>query len=82
MSNILLTRETNDKIVASFIDFGSISLAYSLGVSHFGLWAGLAYGLFDAWIVVWQRDRISNFVHRAGDAIRAVAPVKRKAAVL
>lgn len=56
-------------------------MAYSLGVTHFGMAAGMAYGLFDAWLVVWQKDRISSFVHKAGDAIRQIAPMKKKAAI-
>ena len=71
-----LLRETHDKIVASFVDFGSISLAYQLGVTHFGLWAGVAYGMFDAWIVIWQRDRISGFIRKAGLAIKQLSPAK------
>jgi hypothetical protein len=72
-------RETHDKIVASFVDVSSICLAYSLGVSHFGMWEGLGYGLFDAWIVIWQRDRISNFIYRAGVAVKQITPMKKKA---
>ena len=73
----VLLHETHDKIVASFVDVGSISLAYQLGVTHFGLWAGVAYGMFDAWIVIWQRDRISNFIRKAGTAIKHLTPAKR-----
>ena len=46
-----------------------------------GMAAGLAYGLFDAWIVIWQRDRISNFIHRATVAVKHIAPMKKKAAI-
>ena len=76
-----MDRETHDKIVASAIDFGSIFVAYQLGMAHFGLLGGLGYGMFDAWIVIWQKDRISNFVHKTGTLLRGIDNFKRKDAV-
>lgn len=70
--------ETENKIVGSLIDVGSIFIAYQIGLSQMGLVAGLCYGMFDAWIVVWQRDRISNFVRRATDYFRQFSPFRRK----
>ena len=54
-------------MIASVVDIGSILVAYRIGVSEIGLAAGLAYGLFDAWIVIWQRERIItslNYIYR------------------
>ena len=71
-------RETHDKIVASFVDVGSIFLAYQLGVSQLGPLAGLGYGMFDAWIVIWQRERIANAIHWTANALRNFGPFRRK----
>ncbi|MDG6998244.1 MAG: hypothetical protein JRN15_03925 [Nitrososphaerota archaeon] len=73
-----MIRETEDKIVASLVDVCSIFLAYQIGVSQLGLLAGVGYGMFDAWLVVWQRDRISNIIHKAGDLVRQFGPFRRK----
>lgn len=73
-----MIRETEDKIIASLVDVGSIFLAYQIGVSQLGLFAGLGYGLFDAWIVVWQRDRISHLIHWATNLMRQFGPFRRK----
>jgi len=72
-----MLRRTQDNIVASVVDIGSIFLAYQIGVSQLGLFAGFAYGVFDAWIVVWQRERISNFIHRAETFVRRLGPFRR-----
>lgn len=72
-----LLRETRDNIVASVVDLASIFFAYRLGVAQLGPWAGLAYGAFDAWIVIWQRERISDYVHRAANVFRRTGWLKR-----
>jgi len=73
----LLSR-TRENIVASFIDVGSIFIAYQIGISQMGLLTGLVYGVFDAWIVVWQRERISNYVQSAENLVRKVGPLRRR----
>jgi len=54
--------ELFENTVASLIDMTSILIAYQLGVSNSGLWAGIAYWIFDAFIVVCMRKPISRFV--------------------
>ncbi len=76
-----LLRETRDNIVASAVDVMSILFAYRIGVSQLGPWAGFAYGAFDAWLVVWQRQRISDFVHRTANVFRKTGLVKRRDAL-
>jgi hypothetical protein len=71
-------RETQDKLVASFVDIGSILLAYQIGMSQLGMWAGLCYGMFDAWIVIWQKDRIAGAIHRTGITLRTLGPFRRR----
>ena len=51
--------------MASFVDVGSIILAYEIGVNGFGIEAGLGYALFDAFMVVWMRKRIATIVRWA-----------------
>ena len=76
--SIGLFRKTQDNIIASFVDVGSMFLAYQIGVSQLGLSAGLAYAIFDAWLVVWQRDRFSSFIRRAENVIRHLGPFRRR----
>ncbi|MGI0081266.1 MAG: hypothetical protein ACRECH_16790 [Nitrososphaerales archaeon] len=78
---IELLRETRDNIVASVVDVASILFAYRLGVAQLGPWAGVAYGAFDAWLVVWQRQRISDYVHRLANSFRETNWFKRKDAL-
>ena len=59
----------------------SILLAYRIGVAQLGPLAGIAYGMFDAWLVVWQRERISDFVHRAINVFRRTGLFKRNDAL-
>jgi hypothetical protein len=53
-------------------------VAYRLGVEQLGLFAGIGYGIFDAWIVIWQRERISLVIHRTAGAIRSVRVMPKK----
>jgi hypothetical protein len=76
-----LLRETKDNIVASLVDVASILFAYRIGVSQLGAWAGIAYGAFDAWLVVWQRQRISDCVHRAANQFRKTGWLKKRDAL-
>ncbi len=52
-------------MVASVIDISSIMIAYTIGVTQSSFLLGLAYGLFDAFLVVWLRKPISGLVRRA-----------------
>ena len=58
------SKETHENVVASFVDIGSIFAAYTIGIHQLGLEFGLAYALFDAWLVVWMRKPITRFVKR------------------
>ncbi len=67
--------------MASFVDVASILFAYRIGVSQLGPWAGFAYGAFDAWLVVWQRQRIADFVHRTVNQFRRAGLLRRRDAL-
>jgi len=70
--------QTRENIIASIVDFASIIFAYKIGVSQLGLVAGLGYGVFDAWLVVWQRERISNGFKYLADRLEVRIPFRRK----
>lgn len=40
-------------------------VAYTIGISQSSILLGLAYGIFDAIIVVWMRKPLSRIVRRA-----------------
>lgn len=46
------------------MDIASIMVAYTIGVTQSSILLGLAYGCFDALIVVWLRKPISRAVRR------------------
>ncbi|MEM0287412.1 MAG: hypothetical protein QXG05_04465 [Nitrososphaerota archaeon] len=51
-----------ENAVASVVDVTSIFIAYTIGVNQMGF--GIAYALFDAWMVVWMRKRIFSLVKK------------------
>ena len=62
--------KTKDNIIASVVDFTSIVFAYKLGVAQLGIAAGLGYGVFDAWLVIWQRERIADGISLLSTKLR------------
>jgi len=76
--DLKLIRRTKDNIIASVVDVASIVFAYKLGVSQLGIAAGLGYGVFDAWIVIWQKDRIANGVRNFSYKIRDHSSFRRR----
>ena len=73
----MLTK-TRENLVASVVDVASMFVAYRLGVDQLGPWAGIGYGIFDAWIVIWQRERISLAIHKTAVAIRSFKVMPKK----
>jgi hypothetical protein len=76
-----------ENAVASLVDLTSIMVAYQIGAYNFGLGSGLAYGCFDAFLVVWMRKPISRFARwvnplRARDQVRLRVPGRGEAAFL
>jgi hypothetical protein len=74
----LLRDDTKENILASFVDMGSILMAYNIGMSQLGLVAGILYGIFDAWIVVWQRKRISDLMYRVVTRLRKTGLIRER----
>jgi hypothetical protein len=74
--------KTRDNIIASVVDFTSIVFAYKLGVAQLGIAAGLGYGVFDAWLVIWQRERIANGINSISDRLRYGYSFRRRSSAL
>jgi len=66
----LIEPKTKNNIIASVVDFTSIVFAYKLGVAQLGIAAGLGYGIFDAWLVIWQRERIAEGITTISSKLR------------
>jgi hypothetical protein len=49
-------------MVASAVDVTSIMVAYTIGITQSSILLGLAYGVFDAIIVVWMRKPLSRLI--------------------
>ena len=46
------------------MDVASIMIAYTIGITQSSILLGLAYGIFDAIIVVWMRKPISKAIRK------------------
>ncbi len=49
-------------MVASAVDVASVMVAYTIGLTQSSMFLGLAYGVFDAIIVVWMRKPLSRLI--------------------
>ena len=49
-------------MVASVVDVTSVMVAYTIGITQSSILLGLAYGIFDAIIVVWMRKPLSKLI--------------------
>ena len=61
---IKASQETYENLVATFVDVGSILIAYAIGVHQLNIFLGLSYAFFDAWLVVWMRKPITKRIRR------------------
>jgi len=61
---IELSAESVENLVATAVDMLSISVAYQLGISQSGFLIGFLYAVLDAYVVIWQRRRFTNLLHR------------------
>ncbi len=51
-----------ENTVASVVDITSVMIAYAIGVHQSSVFSGLAYGIFDAIIVVWMRKPLASLI--------------------
>ena len=52
-----------ENLVATAADMLSISVAYQIGINQLGLLVGLMYAVLDAYLVIWQRKRLTRLMH-------------------
>jgi hypothetical protein len=60
---IELSTEFVENLVATGVDMLSISVAYQLGISQSGFIIGFLYAILDAYVVIWQRRRLTRLMH-------------------
>jgi hypothetical protein len=60
---IELSAEFVENLVATAVDMLSISVAYQLGINQSGLVIGFLYAVLDAYVVIWQRKRLTKLMH-------------------
>ena len=56
------SQETFENVIATFVDLASIMVAYAIGMHQSSFLLGLAYGAFDAFIVVWMRKPMARIL--------------------
>lgn len=54
--------EILENAVASVVDITSVMIAYTIGIQQSSILLGLAYGVFDAIIVVWMRKPLTSAI--------------------
>jgi hypothetical protein len=52
-----------ENLVATAVDMLSISVAYQIGINQLGLLVGVLYAVLDAYLVIWQRRRLTRLMH-------------------
>ncbi len=65
-----------ENIVATIVDITSTLFAFVLGVHNSDFLYGLGYAALDAWLVIWQRNRITHWVSRAYFGVKYLARMK------
>jgi hypothetical protein len=60
---IELSTEFAENLVATGVDMLSISVAYQLGINQSGFIVGFLYAIVDAYVVIWQRRRLTRLAH-------------------
>jgi hypothetical protein len=73
------SHETFENVIATFVDLASIMVAYSIGMSQSSFLLGLAYGGFDAFIVVWMRKPMAKILGSAFLQLRGQTSPKNDA---
>ena len=60
---IELSAEFAENLVATAVDMLSLSVAYQLGINQSGFIIGVVYAVLDAYVVIWQRRRLTKLAH-------------------
>jgi hypothetical protein len=75
---IELLTEFAENLVATAVDMLSISVAYQLGISQSGFIVGFLYAVVDAYVVIWQRRRLTRFAHTATAKLSRFTDITRR----
>jgi hypothetical protein len=59
------SHEIFENMVATFVDIGSIMVAYTVGIHQSNFLVGISYAILDAILVVWMRKPLSNLIRSA-----------------
>ncbi len=60
---IELSTEFAENLVATAVDMLSMAVAYQLGISQSGFIIGALYAVLDAYVIIWQRRRLTKLAH-------------------
>ena len=60
---IELSTEFAENLVATAVDMLSISVAYQLDINQSGFIIGALYAVLDAYVIIWQRRRLTKLAH-------------------
>ena len=60
---IELSTEFAENLVATAVDMLSMAVAYQLGINQSGFMIGILYAVLDAYVVIWQRRRLTKLAH-------------------
>jgi hypothetical protein len=66
---IELSPEFVENLGATAVDMLSMSVAYQLGINQSGLVIGFLYAVLDAYVVIWQRKRLTRLMHIAASRL-------------
>ena len=75
---IELSTEFAENLVATGVDMLSISVAYQLGINQSGFVVGFLYAVLDAYIVIWQRRRLTKLAHAVTARISQFTDIIRR----
>jgi acid phosphatase family membrane protein YuiD len=80
---IELSTEFAENLVATAVDMLSLSVAYQLGISQSGFIIGVVYAVLDAYVVIWQRRRLTKLAHLVTAKLsRFLSNIRRPKSVL
>lgn len=65
-----MNTEFKENLVATTVDVASILFAYNIGVHQFGWEFGLGYAAFDAYVVIWEKKRLTSMLGWISSFIR------------
>jgi hypothetical protein len=62
---MISNHEAFENVVATVVDMASIMIAYAIGMHQSNFYMGMAYAVFDAFLVVWMRKPLTHLIRSA-----------------